>query len=55
MGGPEGDGLLDTPQPFEILKRQRAAQQRLAEQQEEARERLAARPQRKVGGCGEVC
>jgi hypothetical protein len=51
MTGPEPG--LDAPQPFEILRRQRAAQQRLAEEMEEAQERIANRPRRKVcGGAG---
>lgn len=36
-------------QPYEILRRQRAAQQRIADEEEEARERRANRPKRKVG------
>jgi hypothetical protein len=39
-------------QPYEVLRRQRAAQQRIAEEEEEARERLANRPRRKVSGQG---
>lgn len=45
MTDPEAGAL----QPYEILRRQRAAQQRIADDEEEARERLANRPRRKVG------
>jgi hypothetical protein len=47
MTGPQAG--LDEAQPYEILKRQRAAQQRLAEELEEAQQRRASRPRRKVG------
>jgi hypothetical protein len=44
MADPQSGAL----QPYEILRRQRAAQQRVADEEEEARERLANRPRRKV-------
>jgi len=53
MAGPEPGAAADAPQPYELLKRQRAAQQRLADEEEEARERRANRPRRKVRGVGE--
>jgi hypothetical protein len=42
------DPQAGTLQPYEILRRQRAAQQRIADEEAEVRERLANRPRRKV-------